>query len=115
VLTITGGGGGDGGGGGGGGTVLGTGAALGGGGTAVGGGGTGLGTRELTGGAGAGTTVGADGTWWFSMPANVYATPPIAVMATSAHIPMINCDSRKCRHGRSGGGSITFRRMDQPA
>jgi hypothetical protein len=87
----------------------------GGGGTAVGGGGTGLGIRELTGGSGIGATEGTGGAWWFSIPVNVYATPPIAVIATSAHIPTTNCDSRTLRHARARGGSITFRRIDQPA
>lgn len=116
VVTITGGGGAGGGGeGGGGGAGLGIGWALGGGGTGVGGGGTGLGTRGLTGGAGTGATVRAGGTWRCSTADNVKATPPIAVMATTAHMPMINCDIRRRRQGRSLGGSIKFSRIDQPA
>ena len=41
-------------------------------------------------------------------------TPQIAVMATRADMPMINCDNRRRRHGRSGGGSMTLSRIDQP-
>ncbi|CAM2873488.1 hypothetical protein MYSI104531_06555 [Mycobacterium simiae] len=95
--------------------MLGTGAAVGGGGTAVGGGATGLGTKVLTGGSGTGATDGIGGACRFSMPVSVYATPPIAVIATNADIPTISWDNRNRRHGRSRGGSITLRRIDQPA
>jgi hypothetical protein len=117
VVTTTGGGGGgdgDGGGGGGSGALLGTGATLGTG-AGDGGGGTGVGITELAGGNGTGAMVGTTGASRFSTPANVYATPPIAVMATRAHRPMTNCESRTRRHGRSPGGSIMFRRIDQLA
>jgi hypothetical protein len=111
VGVTTGGGGGVGDGGGGGGTVLGTGSALGGGG-ADGGGGTGLGAIELTGGAGGGAMLGTVGASRFSTPVKVYATPPIAVIATAEDSPMTSCDSRN-RRRRALGGSTMFRRIDQ--
>lgn len=91
------------GGGGAGATVVGAGAALGSGATVDGGGG-GVGARELgttdPGGIGArpGTIGVGSGLGRLSMAVNVNATPPIAVMATTADTPMSNCDTRIRRH-----------------
>ncbi|CKS85740.1 Uncharacterised protein [Mycobacterium tuberculosis] len=106
------------GGGGAGATVVGAGAALGSGATVDGGGG-GVGARELgttdPGGIGArpGTIGVGSGLGRLSMAVNVNATPPIAVMATTADTPMSNCDTRIRRHAGPLGGSTAFRRIDQ--
>ena len=77
-----------GGGGGGGGAALGDGAALGGDGRGLGDGGI-----ELAGGNGgmAVVMVGSGGAWWSVPLVNVNATPPMAIIETTAEIPKISC------------------------
>ncbi len=64
-------------------------------------------------GAGSGPTLGTTGLWRRSMAVNVNATPPIAVIATTAESPISTWDTRNRRHAGSLSGSIMFNRIDQ--